>query len=217
MNKISRYFATAVLILLSGRLAAQKISPLEKFYSDLENACMTFTCTYLYTPAQDSGMSSVGSITGDAYVELQGEAYIYKGNGLEITCDGNNVCIVDESVMEAVYEPVPETITSADMIQNPVYLLKGLKNNFKIEDSQRCEGACEYVLVPTVSSGIEKCLVMFADNKDGLSFMRLNMSDGSTLRINLSEHDFLQKKPDSHFVPRDPVSFGPSWVVTDLR
>lgn len=217
MTHSIKYFAAAVLILLSGRLAAQDKSPLEKFYSDLDNSCMAFTCKYMYTPSPDSNFSSVGSITGEAYVELQGDSYIYDGDGLLITSDGKGLSIMDESVKEIVYEAVPEEITEADFVQNPVYLIRGLKDNFKIEKSKREEGAYEYVLVPSVSAGVERCLISFAENQDGLSFIRLNMSDGSTLRVNLYEHDYQSKKPASHFALRDPASFDSSWVVTDLR
>lgn len=208
------------MALISSDMSAQQNS-LEKFYQQLDGRHYSFTCRYTLKPSGSA--SSFGKVTGQAQVEMQDEAYIFKGNGLAIVSDGRDLCVIDESSKEAVFESVPESLSEADFIQNPAYLIRGLEDNFKVEKSSSRKDAegtrisDTYVLIPVVSCGISRCTLDFPVRREGLSSAVFELTDGTVLEVSIDENNFQQKKPDPYFAIKQPSSFDRTWVVTDLR
>lgn len=223
MKIIIKYALAGLLVLASTFLNAQEKNKLEKFYDALEDSCLGFTCEYTFTPPKNAGVSEIGKVTGQARIEIQGDAYVFDGNGLVVKSDGKSVCIIDEGAKEIVYESMPETLSEADFLQNPAYLVRGLKDNFKVirstreTDSYGDHVSDDFVLAPLVKCGVIKCRLSFVVYQDTLPFVDLDMTDGSRLKVLMSEEDFMQKKPLSYFAPPAPESFDSSWIVTDLR
>ena len=219
MKKFRAYIAVAILLMVSGVAYAQGKVLLERFYSHLDDSCISFSCSYTYRPSKTSDIAKIGSVTGDASVEIQGGAYIFKGNGLVLTCDGIDVCIMDETAKEVVYEAMPETLSDMDFLQNPAYLIRGLKENFKVQSSSAGTSGGSvterHVLVPTVNCGISKCTIDLAGK--GLSSALFDMADGGLLEVKMNSYEAQPRKDASYFKPKGVSSFNSSWVVTDLR
>lgn len=211
------------LSLMATLVAAQDMSHLDEFYKKLGGGCFSFSCQYALQPSGSGNAASLGNIMGEARVEMQGDAYIFRGNGLAIISDGKSICVMDESAKEAVYEVLPESFTETDYLQNPAYLIRGLEDNFKVLTSTRVKDAQgdyvsdSYVLVPTVECGINECTLDFVAHKGTMSAARFELSDGSILKVKLSEQKFLPEKPLEYFALMNPSSFGSDWIITDLR
>ena len=63
--------------------------------------------------------------TGDGVLEIQGNAYHMKGNGIEIYCDGTSTWMIDEFAMEVVIESADSK--DAGLLANPILLLMNLE------------------------------------------------------------------------------------------
>lgn len=223
MKTILKYTLAGLMILAPVFLHAQEKNRLEAFYDALESSCLEFTCEYTFTPPKTADAVGIDKVAGEARIEIQGDAYVFDGNGLVVKSDGKSVCIIDEGAKEIVYEAMPETLSEADFLQNPAYLVRGLKDNFKVikatreKDSYGDHVSDVFVLAPLVKCGILKCRLSFLVYQDSLPYVYLDMTDGSKLKVLMSEENFMQKKPLSYFAPPAPESFDSSWIVTDLR
>ena len=223
MKTIFHILLYVTMSLMTTLVSAQDMSSLEEFYKKLSNGCFSFSCQYTLQPSGSGNAASFGNIMGEARVEMQGHAYIFRGNGLAIISDGKSICVMDESAEEAVYEALPESFTETDYLQNPAYLIRGLEDNFKVLSSTRVKDARggyvsdNYVLVPTVQCGICKCYLDFVAHKGILSAAEFELSDGNVLKVKFSEQKFLPEKPMEYFALMNPSSFESSWIITDLR
>lgn len=70
-----------------------------------------------------SGFKTVGNGT----VEVQGNAYHMKGNGMEIYCDGSTTWLIDEAAQEVIIESADTK--DAGMLANPILLLMNLEES----------------------------------------------------------------------------------------
>lgn len=223
MKNTLKYAFAGLMTLASAFLYAQDKNKLETFYDVLEDYCLEFTCEYTFTPSKAVDAAGSGKVKGEARIVIQGDAYIFDGNGLVVKSDGKSVCIIDDGAKEIVYESMPETLSEADFLQNPAYLVRRLKDNFKVikttreTDSYGDHVADDFVLAPLVKCGILKCRLSFVVYQDSLPYVYLDMTDGSKLKVLMSEENIMQKKPLTYFAPPAPESFDSSWIVTDLR
>lgn len=62
---------------------------------------------------------------GEGVIELQGNAYHMKGDGVEIYCDGSSTWLIDELASEVVIESADSK--DAGMLANPIMLLMNLE------------------------------------------------------------------------------------------
>lgn len=220
MKKIFHILLSWLLALMTVGMSAQEMTSLEKFHKTLNERYISFSCRYTLQPARGHSASSFGKVSGEAEVEMQGDAYIFNGNGLSIVSDGKSICIIDVSAKEAVYEAVPADLSEADFLQNPAYLIRGLEDNFKVSGQSEVTGASGadyYVLEPVVDCGINKCILYFKAGEEWLSKAVFELSDGNVLEVEVYDHNSLPKKPLSHFAPQNPSSFDSTWIITDLR
>lgn len=212
MVKILKYFCTAFLILCSGGLSVFSQNRLDGFFGLIDGSCTSFKCTYSLVPSKNSAMSRVGAVTGSASVCIQGEAYVFDGDGLVIKSDGKEICVIDSNAKEAVFESVPEDLSEADFLQNPALLICGLKDNFRLKSSS----ADEFVLVPVVDCGIVECRLLFSANAQGPSSAFFKLSDGGVLEVKMTDYAFHPERSSDYFI-QDQSSFDSDWIVTDLR
>lgn len=223
MKNTLKCSVAGLLLMVSAFLYAQEKNPLEKFYEALDGSCLEFTCEYTFTPQTRADAAGTGKVTGQARIEIQGDAYVFEGNGLVVKSDGKSVCFIDDEAREIIYESMPETLSEADFLQNPAYLLRGLKDNFKVArttretDSYGDHISDDFILVPLVKCGIVKCRLSFVVCQDSLPTVFLEMTDGSELKVWMYEDNLMPKKPLSYFAPPAPSSFDSSWIVTDIR
>ena len=77
-----------------------------------------------------SGFKTIGSGT----VEIQGNAYHMKGNGVEIYCDGSTTWLIDEAAQEVLIESADTK--DAGMLANPILLLMNLEESSIIYEVQ---------------------------------------------------------------------------------
>lgn len=212
MAKILKYFCTAFLILCSGGLSLYSQNRLDGFFGLIDSSCASFKCTYSLVPSKNSAMSRVGTVTGSASVCIQGEAYVFDGDGLVIKSDGKEVCVIDSNAKEAVLESVPEDLSEADFLQNPALLICGLKDNFRLKRSS----AEEFVLEPVVDCGIVECRLLFSANVQGPSSASFKLSDGGVLEVKMTDYAFHPERSSDYF-SLDQSSFDSDWILTDLR
>lgn len=209
------------MVLITVGMSAQEMSSLEKFHKCLNEKYISFSCRYTLQPAKVQGASVLGKVSGEAEVEMQGDAYIFKGSGLFVVSDGKSICVMDESAREAVYEAVPADLSEADYLQNPAYLIRGLEDNFKVLKSSRLAGESgsydKHILEPVVDCGISQCSLYFKTGNEWLSKAVFGLSDGNVLEVEMYDHNSLPRKQVSYFAPKDPASFDPTWIITDLR
>ena len=66
-------------------------------------------------------------VSGEGTVEIQGNSYHMKGEGIEIFCDGSTSWMIDEPAKEVFVEAADTQ--SAGYLANPVLLLMNLEEN----------------------------------------------------------------------------------------
>lgn len=205
MNIILRYLATILLAVLPAVCTeAQDMSDLEGLYAGFSSDCVALDCTYKI----DADGVAVG---GECQVEIQGDRYRMKGNGLEVICDSESVWVMDESVKEVVIEPVGDDVSS--YLTNPAILFRDMEKVYDVVSVSSVNGGKKYQLQARIDCGIEKAELVI----NGLSEIRnavFTFDDGSVMTVNVSSMKTLPKKSPERF---RPGKFGSDWVITDLR
>ena len=64
---------------------------------------------------------------GEGTIEIQGNAYHMKGDGVEIYCDGNSTWVIDEFAQEVFIESADSR--EAGFLANPIMLLMNLEES----------------------------------------------------------------------------------------
>ena len=76
-------------------------------------------------------------VIGEGQIEVQGNSYHMKGDGLEIYCDGAVTWLIDETAEEVVIESADSN--DAGLLANPIMLLMNLEESgisYKVEDEK---------------------------------------------------------------------------------
>lgn len=150
-------------MLLVASAAAQQTqqAALERLRAAISDSCLTLVCTYSMYVSQTR-------VQGEAEVMLQGNAYMMRGNGIEVYCDGTKVWTVDPSLKEVYVEQVGNAgvnafldPTSADIAfdaaGNPIsasfVMQDGLKVDLKILSATKSKIKPENAFRPQVSFG----------------------------------------------------------------
>lgn len=75
--------------------------------------------------------------TGNGSIELQGNAYHMRGNGMEIYCDGSSTWLIDQTASEVVIESADSK--DAGLLANPIILLMNIEESkipYKVDNDQ---------------------------------------------------------------------------------
>lgn len=191
-------------------LSAQNTDALDTLYSKMTSSEVTME--YAYTLTSGSGVRTIG----DGCVSVQGNAYVMKGNGLELYCDGKTVWVIDPEGKEVVIE-TPAQGEEAYM-DNPALLFVNMDKAFLIDGSKRNGSTVSYVLSSKVESGIRTAAVTLEDSGEApvIKSAVFSLADGSSLDIKIKSMTFSEKKPLTSFF-YDISRLDSSWLVTDLR
>ena len=66
-------------------------------------------------------------VIGDGQVDIQGNSYHMKGNGLVVYCDGATTWLIDEDAQEVVIESADSN--DAGLLANPILLMMNLEES----------------------------------------------------------------------------------------
>lgn len=122
--------SSVAIIILSVMTAASAQQPsfLDTFAKRAADECLSVS--YEFSTAV-SGMN----VIGEGKVEVQGNSYHMKGDGVEIYCDGASTWLIDESSCEVMIESADSK--DAGYLANPVMLLLNLD---KLASSYKVDG-----------------------------------------------------------------------------
>lgn len=205
MNMILRYLAAILLAVLPAVCTeAQDVSALEGLYAGFSSDCVVLECSYKI----DAEGVAVG---GECQVEIQGDRYRMKGNGLEVICDSESVWVMDEAVKEVVIEPVGDDVSS--YMANPAILFRDLEKVYDVVSVSSVNAGMKYRLQARVDCGIDKAELVISGSSQIRSAV-FTFDDGSVMTVNVSSMKTLPRKAPEWF---RPGKFDSDWVITDLR
>ena len=202
----------SALLLLAGTggAFAQNSNTLEALYAKVASSCVE--STYTFTTIM-SGMK----IQGDHVLEIQGNCWHLKGNGLEIWCDGQSVWTMDIPAKEVVIEDADQS--DAGVLANPAVLLARMHEWFNVSTERASSDGSSVVYAMTPKPGKEfgvESLDLELIKADGTvrkgSFV---LEDGNKVSLSFSSMKTKEKRPVSYYRPSQ--TFDMSWIVTDLR
>ena len=151
----------------------QQPSVLDAFRQKALTECLSVEYEY---STVISGLKAVGAGT----VEVQGNTYHMKGNGLEVFCNGESIWTIDEAAKEVVIDPC-DAVTDA-YVANPLLLLADLDSYFDITSQKRIGGNTEYVLHAIKDCGISQAQILLAS--DGcVQTGKFTLEDGSIVTV----------------------------------
>lgn len=209
--------AVAVAVLLSVGAQAQNV--LDRFTSAMKDHCVTFS--YTYGEKSDVQVQAIGT------VQVQGNAFIVKGNGLEIRCDTKTRWTADEKGKELVIENCGDGSSSPD---NPALLAGSLGEHFRTVSSSSVvsdgKTLVKVILRPDVELLDISLLTVYFDEKgftaqDGRVFPTIDkavmkLKSGTEVTFAIHSMTFQGESPLSSFA-FDLTRTDSSWIVTDLR
>lgn len=187
--------------------AAQGTSSLEQLCAKMSDKASVLN--YSYTLAM-SGVETVG----DGTVTTQDNAYVLKGNGINIYCNGSTLWVMDESGKEILIDSVAQ---GADAyLSNPVLLLANLNKIFSISSPVTNAGNQTYKLTPKQDCGITSGTVSVSVANPVFTSGSFKTSDGGQLDVKIKSMTFSEKKPLTFYI-LNLSGFDSSWMITDLR
>ena len=151
-----------MLVVHAVSLHAQQDTHLSALRTALAEKCVQLEARYKITMSQTR-------ITGDAVIEVQGDAYVMKTEGMTVYCDGQTIWTVDEEAKEVYIEPVG---TSDDMYSDNVLL--SLINSDSVEFSFNDNGVLSHmkVLLPDSTSVSAEVMSFDTCNKKSVTFFQ---------------------------------------------
>ena len=209
MKRLYAYMIMAFLLLAgAGNAYASGHKLLDSLYEKLASSCTSID--YVYT-TEVTGVK----ISGSGVLQLQGNMWCNKGNGLDIWCDGKTVWTADTASKEVIIDSVSEEY--ADQLVNPALMFVKMKELFNVKQAVDSKDgkALIYVLEPKSDLGIEYFNIEIMKNDVSIRAASFAMEDGSDVKLTVSSMSISSKKPSEYFRPSE--SFDSSWIVTDMR
>lgn len=199
--------STLVLCGLCIASAAQGTSSLEQLCAKMSDKASVLNYSYTLSVA---GVKTVGEGT----VTTQDNAYVLKGNGINIYCNGSTLWVMDESGKEILIDSVAQ---GADAyLSNPVLLLANLNKIFSISSPVTNGGNQIYKLTPKQDCGITSGTVSVSVANPVFTSGSFKTSDGGQLDVKIKSMTFSEKKPLTFYI-LNLSGFDSSWMITDLR
>ena len=186
----------------------QDSSVLEDFVEKVSVSAVSFNYEYVV----DDGRAR---ITGGGSIDMQGEAYLMNGDGLEVFCDGRTRWTVDRQSREVVVESYDPG--QPDYTVNPAVLIQNFDKAFDIADSSVSSQGYACTLVPvSEDTGMAELAVRISPDGNSLVSADLKMSDGTVICFSVSSFSFSSPGDPGRFV-FDVSALDSSYIVTDLR
>ena len=207
MKKI-KIMMMVLLYSVTGALYAQNDAVLNSLYSKMASSAVSMDYSYVL---QSSGIKTMGGGT----VTVQDSAYVMRGDGLLISCDGKTVWLVDQEGKEVIIETPSEGEQS--YMDNPALLFVNLSETFRVEGVKVNGKTYTYVMSPKVSCGIRTAtLVINSESAPTIERAVFALADDKSLDIKIKSMTFSEKKPlTSYFY--DISVLDSTWLITDLR
>lgn len=186
----------------------QQEEALDSFVKRISSSAVSFTYSCVIG---DGG----AEVTGEGTVDMQGDAYIVRGNGLEVYCDGRTRWTVDRQAQEAVVEAYDPD--SPDYSVNPAALLRSFDKAFKVTCVSVSGKSLDYTLEP-VSSGTDIAELRLSLSADASCLLSAGFTakDGTAAEFAIPSFSFSALSDPERFV-FDVSSLGSGYYVTDLR
>lgn len=212
--KFTRFAQAAACIIVLTASNAGDAAVFSRFVSALPDARAEFEYAYRLSSG-NTEMSGSGSVI------FQGDAFVMKGDGLEVYCDGTDRWTVDRNAREAVAELFDRD--NMDIFSNPALMAVNADGFFTAvsESSVSSNGKdiVRTVLAPKSNTGRVSSAFFDFSVGDGIPVpvgAHLTMEDGSVLDISISGFECMPAG-DISFFSFDAGSLGEDFVVTDLR
>lgn len=199
--------STLILCGLCIAAAAQGTTSLEQLCAKMSDKASVLN--YSYTLSM-SGVKTVGEGT----VTTQDNAYVLRGNGMNIYCNGSTLWVMDEAGKEILIDSVAQGTDA--YLSNPVLLLANLNKIFSISSPVTSGGNQIYKLTPKQDCGIVSGTVNISAANPVFTSGSFKTSDGGQLDVKIKSMTFSEKKPLTFYV-LDLSGFDSSWMITDLR
>ena len=200
---------TALLLMLLGVAAAGQ-NVVTDFAKTLSDACASFGYTY--------SMSGQVPLSGSGTILLQGDAFVMKGDGLEVYCDGATRWTVDTAAEECYIESVKEG--GLDYEANPALIVGAVDKAFKLKKTVSTtfngQKVTQAVLEPATKGGniTELSLMLTAAKKP--AGLLVNTSDGNVITVTVKDFNLTPAGPANAF-SFDTKKLDKSYFITDLR
>lgn len=151
-----------MLVVHAVSLHAQQDSYLHALRAALAEKCVQIEAEYQISVSQTR-------ITGEAAIDVQGDAYVMKTEGMTVYCDGQTIWTVDEESKEVYIEPVG---TSGNMYSDNVLL--SLINSDSVEFFFKDNGVLSHMKarLPDSTSVSAEVLSFATDNKKSVTFFQ---------------------------------------------
>ncbi len=209
MNVLCRYIRVIILLFWAGAVSAQDKSLLERLYSDMTSSCVSMEYTY---STRFSGIKAEGG----GVIEIQGDMWVMKGNGVEMWCDGATLWAADPSLKEVVIEPASSEDESA-MMTNPAVLFTGMNDLFDLSSSLPSDDgkAMIFFLVPKKPGNVSFCNVEVMNEDASIRSGVFAFADGNKVEVKVGSMTLGPRKAQENFRPQ--IRFDSTWIVTDMR
>ena len=201
---------TALLLVFLGIAAAGQNNIVTDFARSLSGSCAGFS--YVYSAGGQLPLSGSGT------VRLQDDAFIMKGDGLEVYCDGATRWTVDTAAEECYIEDVKDG--GAGYEANPALLVGAVDKAFTLKGTSQTTFAGQKVtqatLVPSSKGGnITELRLMLTAAKKPAGLL-VSTSDGNVITITVK--DFALEPATSGEAFRfDTSKLNKNYLITDLR
>ena len=198
------------LLLVFVTLCAAGQNIVSDFSKSLSAGCADFS--YAYSTGGQVPLSGSGTI------KLQGDAFIMKGDGLEVYCDGTTRWTLDTAAEECYIEAVKDGAAGYDA--NPALLVGAVDKAFRLKKTSSAtfngQKVTQAVLEPVTKDGnITEVSLMMADARKPAG-MLIKTSDGNVITVNVK--DFGVSVPVSReSFTFDTKKLNRNYIVTDLR
>ena len=180
------------------------------FLALAESSRLSFDYTY-------STGSGTAVMTGEGCVTVQGNAFLMKGDGLEVVCDGKSRWTVDRSAGEAIVETVS---TGDDFTANPALFLSQGGKGFVLKEARPVKKGGKSLVAAVLESEVKsnvRRVVMYITHDLALDEAEVTVADGTVTRFKVDAFTAVPVSDDISAFVFDKGSLGPDTVITDLR
>lgn len=200
--------ATFLLMLLSIAAAGQNV--VTDFAKTLSGGCAVFGFSY--------SMGGQVPLSGSGTITLQGDAFVMKGDGLEVYCDGTTRWTVDTAAEECYIETVKAG--GLDYEANPALLVGAVDKAFSQKKTSQATFNGQKVtradMTPAKAEGniTELSLMLTADKKP--AGLLVKISDGNLITVTVKDYELGPKTTMDAFT-FDTKKLNHNYIITDLR
>lgn len=205
MKKITALF---LLVLLGVGAAGQNV--VTDFAKTLSKGCAAFGYTY--------SMGGQVPLNGSGTIRLQGDAFVMKGDGLEVYCDGATRWTVDTAAEECYIEAVKAG--GLDYEANPALLVGAVDKAFDLKRTAAATfnglRVTQAVMVPVVKEGnISELSLMLSASREPAGIV-VSTTDGNVITVTVNDYELTPSVSEEAF-RFDTKILNKNYIITDLR